>query len=322
MTGLGHDVGHALRLLVKNPGFTAVVVLTLALAIGVNTSVFSIVNAVLFKPLPVEDPEGLVHIYTAVPDGFLSHEPMAHPDFEDVRNEVKSLSHVVGYAFTRFVLETSEDNELILGELASGDYFEMLGLRPAAGRFFSLEDDRRGAASSVAVLSHATWQKRFGGDPSIVGSEIRLNGHPVTVLGVAPEGFRGLTRALSAELWIPIQLSRTVTAASRRGRTPRGRAGFRPRTSPKTPRSSRRKRARRRRRSRCGWRKRPPGSRVSSYRTISIASFACCVSRSPCLRPITLKQPVSSRSSRRRWKAPTGGGSTVPIKTPAGTFKS
>ena len=115
MTGLGHDVGHALRLLVKNPGFTAVVVLTLALAIGVNTSVFSIVNAVLFKPLPVEDPEGLVHIYTAVPDGFLSHEPMAHPDFEDVRNEVKSLSHVVGYAFTRFVLETSEDNELILG---------------------------------------------------------------------------------------------------------------------------------------------------------------------------------------------------------------
>ena len=214
MTGLGHDVRHAFRLLVKDPGFTAVAVITLALAIGVNTSVFGIVNAVLFKPLPVEDPEGLVHIYTAMPDGFLSHEPMAHPDFEDVRDEVKSLSHVVGYAFTGFVLATGEDNELILGELASGNYFETLGLRPAAGRFYSLQDDRRGAANSVAVLSYSTWQKRFGGDPSIVGSEIRLNGHPVTVLGVAPEGFHGLTRGLSAELWIPVQLSRTVTAAS------------------------------------------------------------------------------------------------------------
>ncbi len=212
MTGITQDLRQAIRLALKDPSFTIVATLTLALAIGVNTAVFSIVNAVLFKPLPIESSETLVHIYSNVPDGFMSHEPMAHPDFEDVRDEADSFTQLAGYAFNGFALETRASHEMVMGELASGSYFELLGLRPAVGRFFTIDDDRSGAASPVAVLSYASWTRRFGKDPAIVGSEIRLNGHSVTIVGIGPEGFHGLTRGLSAELWIPIQLSRQLTA--------------------------------------------------------------------------------------------------------------
>jgi len=214
MTGIRQDLRQAARLLFKDKSFTVVATLTLALAVGVNTAVFSIVNAVLFKPLPIEAPESLVHIYSNAPQSFMSHEPMAHPDFVDLRQETDTLAELAGYAFSGFILETDASNEMIMGEVASGSYFELLGLEAAAGRLLSKDDDRERDANAVAVLSHSSWTTRFGSDPGIIGDEIRLNGHEVTVIGVGPEGFHGLTRGLSAELWVPIQLSRTLTAAA------------------------------------------------------------------------------------------------------------
>lgn len=206
-----HDLRSALRLLAKNPGFTIAAVVTMAVGIGLNSAVFSVVNAVLFRPLPVRAPEELVHVYTQTPNEFISHLPWAYPDFEDLREQTTSFSHVIAYSFTPVALEHAGESELLFAETVTGNYFAALGVEPVVGRAFTVDDDRRGEARQVAVLSHATWQRRFGGDPAVVGSDVRLNGRVFTVLGVAPEGFSGLTRGLAPELWFPMEILRTFT---------------------------------------------------------------------------------------------------------------
>jgi len=208
-----NDLRSALRMLVKNPGFTIAAVLTMAIGIGLNSAVFSVVNAVLFRPLPVEAPEELVNVYTVTPNEFLSHLPWAYPDFEDLRAQNASFSDVMAYSFTPVALEHAGESELIFAETVTGNYFDALGVRPVVGRAFTADDDRRGEARQVAVLSHASWQRRFGGDPGVVGADVRLNGRVFTVLGVAPEGFNGLMRGLAPELWLPFENIRSFDLA-------------------------------------------------------------------------------------------------------------
>ncbi len=214
MHRIRHDFRYALRLLSKNPAFTVMAVITLAVGIGLNSAVFSVVNAVLFKPLPVAAPEELASIYATVPDGFTSHEPMAFPDYADLRAESRSFAGLIAYSFTPLVFEGDDAGQLVVAELVTGNYFSTLGIAPFLGRCFTAEEDRPGDARAVAVLSHSAWKRRFGSDPDVLGKTIRLNGHPFTLIGVAAPGFFGLRRGLSPELWLPMRMRTALGAAS------------------------------------------------------------------------------------------------------------
>jgi len=209
------DVKFGLRMLVKNPGFTVVAVLTLALGIGLNTAAFSLVNAVLFRPLPVTAPGELVYVYTQLPKQpiILTHQPNAYPDYLDFRDQTRSFQSLAGYAMTQVALDQGDETSMVFGEMVSGNYFATLGLQPAVGRLLAEEDDRQRGANPVMVISHAAWQRRFGGDPSVMGRTVRLNGTPMTVIGVAPPGFYGMLRGIGSELWLPITMSSALRAS-------------------------------------------------------------------------------------------------------------
>ncbi len=214
MNALRNDFRFALRKLAKSPGFTAVAVLTLGLGIGLNSAVFSVINAVLFKPLPVEDPARLASVYTEEEDFFLTHAPMSYPDYLDLAAESRSFTELAAYTFTMLAIEHDGESELIMSELVSGNFFDTLGLRAARGRTFTADDDRAGDPSAVTVLSHLAWQRRFGADPGVIGSQLRVNGHIFTVIGVAPEGFHSLTRGFAPELWVPMRMMGRINASS------------------------------------------------------------------------------------------------------------
>ena len=160
MQGIWGDVRFGLRGWRKNPGFSVVATLTLALGIGLTTAIFSLVNAVLFRPLPIAGIERLVGVYNVGTSGFLSHEPLAYPDYVALRDGATSLSSLAGYATVPLALERGDENEMVFGEAVSGNYFSTIGVSPALGRGIEPEDDRPGA-TAVAVLNHATWETRF-----------------------------------------------------------------------------------------------------------------------------------------------------------------
>lgn len=211
MNGLVQDLRHGLRSMAKTPATTAAVVLTLAVAIGLNSAAFSLVDTLLFRPLPVARPGELVHVYTATEGGLLSHGPLAFPDYEDLRDRVEGLASAAAYALQPMSLQAGDRSELLMGEVVTGGYFATLGLEAARGRLLAPEDDLPGAPP-VAVLGHRAWRVRFGGDPAVVGREVRLSGHAFTVVGVAPEGFSGLTRGLAAELFVPVHAAERLPA--------------------------------------------------------------------------------------------------------------
>jgi predicted permease len=224
MYGIARDLRFTLRQLLKNPSFTLLAVLTLALGIGVNSAVFSVVNAVVLRPLPVASPDRLASIYTAGRKASsFSHEPLAFPDYRDIREQSSSFEDMAAYVLSGMVYEQGAETDFVLTELAGGNYFSLLGVSAHRGRLLTEEDDAPGDPRPVAVLSHPSWQRRFGGDPAAVGSTVRLNGLPVTIVGVAEPGFLGLARGLGPELWLPIHLSTALKADSiiqSRDRTP------------------------------------------------------------------------------------------------------
>lgn len=209
METLRQDIRYALRGLRRAPGFTTVAMLTLALGIGVNSAIFSIVNAVLFRPLPVERPEELVNIYghTATSS---THDTHSWPNYLDYREQNTTLTGLVAYAnfFAHASFEGSSD--LVVGELVTDNYFSTLGIRPAVGRSFSADDFVGTGASTVAILSHGMWQTRFGGDRNVIGRQFRMNGRPYTVIGVAPPSFGGMVPAVTAQMWVPITMAEQV----------------------------------------------------------------------------------------------------------------
>jgi len=215
MPGIWGDVRFGLRVWRRNPGFAVVAALTLALGIGLTTAIFSLVNAILFRPLPVAGIEELVGVYNSEPNSFISHEPLAYPDYVDLRDGTTALRSLAGYATVPFALERGDESEMIFGEAVSGNYFSTLGVQPIHGRALQPEDDAPGAPA-VAVLNHATWQSRFGSDPSVLGRDLRLNGRVFTIVGVAPEGFNGMIRALQAEAWVPTSTLTQLRGSAKR----------------------------------------------------------------------------------------------------------
>lgn len=202
---LVRDTKYGLRVLARNPGFTLVAVLSLALGIGVNALVFSVVNALVLRPLPVDHPERLVFLENQ------RHEPgQSFPNFRDIRDRNQVFSGLLGYRVVQLELDSRAGAARTFGYLATGNYFDVLGVRPAMGRFFHHEDDLQPGASPYAVLSYGSWQSRFGGDRDIVGKTIRINRQPYTVLGVAPPEFHGTEIFYWPEVWVPMMMQAQI----------------------------------------------------------------------------------------------------------------
>jgi predicted permease len=201
---LFQDLRVGLRLLLKNPGFTLTAALTLALGIGVNTALFSMLNALLLRPLGgVAEPERLVQVGRQYPDkNYLSDS--SYPDYVDYREQNTVMSGLAVLAPTAFHLSTGPEAERVEGELISGSYFDVLGVRAAHGRLITSADERGFDANLVVVISYRLWQRRFGGAPGIVGQTIRLDGRDFTVVGVASQDFDGTKVGAPRDVWAPL----------------------------------------------------------------------------------------------------------------------
>jgi predicted permease len=205
---VGQDVRFAFRMMRKSPGFTVVAILSLALGIGGNTIVFSTVNSLLLRPLPVASPDQL---YFVNRNGGPSQ---SFPNYKDIRDRNTVFSSLFMYRVAAMSVESTEGARRVWGFLVTGNYFETLGIRPALGRFFGPREDQHVNASPHAVLSYACWQNRFGGDPQIAGRVVRINTHPYTVVGVAPKGFHGTEVFYWPELWVPLTMQPQIEGAT------------------------------------------------------------------------------------------------------------
>jgi predicted permease len=204
MDNLFKDIRYAFRSLVKHPSFAAIAVITLALGIGANTAIFSLVNTVLLRPLPVPQPEQIVSVaLRGKADSILA---FSYPNYKDFRDRNQVLSDLLVYRFVPISLSRDGTNERIWGYEVSGNYFDVLGVKAIKGRTFLPEEDRTRLSHPVAVVSHSAWQRRFAGDPDLVGKEIRLNSHPFKIIGIAPQGFKGTEMVYTPEIWVPISM--------------------------------------------------------------------------------------------------------------------
>ncbi len=196
------DIRYGLRLLVKSPVFTAVAVLSLAIGIGVNTTIFSLVNEVFLRPLPVtvKDQKSLVWLFTRNQKDSRLDE-FSYPAYLDYRDQNPVFSDILACTFfERFSMQSGETSEYIYGSRVSGNFFPFLGLQASVGRNLTPADDQH----PVAVISYRLWKRFFNGDPSTVGREIRLNRMPLTIIGVAPEGFTGLFPGAAFDIYVPM----------------------------------------------------------------------------------------------------------------------
>lgn len=208
------DLRLAFRLLRTRPALTLAVVLSLALGIGANTSIFTLVNAVFFAPLPVAEQDRLIAVYgqkrEAAAGGF-RYAAVALSDYRDLRDRNRSLSGLAAYRWTPLSLATGDEALQLPGQLVSGNFFDLLGIRMQRGRAFRPHEDQTPGAHPVAVVGHNLWQRSFGADPHLVGKTIQLNRQAFTVVGIAPEGFTGPSKLGPVELWIPTAMYAQVS---------------------------------------------------------------------------------------------------------------
>src|ERR1700681_689213 len=210
------DLRYGLRMLRKNPGFTAVAVLSLALGIGANTTIFTVVNAILLNALPVRDLPRLVEMDTVdrkmlVTQARAEKLGMSFPNFQDYRRDNQAFTDLAAFMPTTVTWSGGAEPRELQGELVSADYFDVLGLRPAHGRFFMPDEDTKPNGNDVAVLSYSLWANKLGSDPGIVGKPLIFNARPYTVIGIAPRGFRGTITFFSSEqVWIPTSMKDQV----------------------------------------------------------------------------------------------------------------
>ncbi len=209
MGNMLQDVRYALRGLGRHRGFTIVAVLTLALGIGANTAIFSLVNSVLLRPLPYNDPSRLVIVRETIPNLTPDPIPFSAPDVLLYQKQNRVFESLGAFTEQKYDLVGPEGPQRISGGKLSAEILPMLGIAPRMGRYFTKEEDQPGHA--VALLSHGLWQRRFGGDPTIVGKTISLDRTPYLVIGVMPQGFQfpppNLLSPQSADLWIPMAFS-------------------------------------------------------------------------------------------------------------------
>ena len=223
-----HDIRYGLRILAKKPGFTLIAVLSLALGIGANTAIFSLVDAVMIKSLPVQRPEQLVLFGKGENQGAMlgfpngSWELFSYPFYRQAQQRTDVFSDVASLLSMTWtphgVVNGSNDLEQMEVQLVSGSYFPVLGVNPGLGRLLTEADDQTPGAHPVAVVSHAWWEQRLGGDPSVVGKTIKIDETTYTVVGVAPKEFFGTTVGSAPDLWVPLAMEKQIPPAHWNGR--------------------------------------------------------------------------------------------------------
>ncbi len=207
---LWQDLRFGARMLMKNPGFTLIVVMTLSLGIGANTAVFSFVNALVFKPLPgVTEPGRLAQVSRTYEGRGFSE--FSYPDYLDYRDHNTVMSGLALKAGGSFNLNDGREAERVEGEMVSGNFFDVLGVRPERGRLLTPADDSEGRGDLVAVISHGLWRRRFNADPAVIGKTIKLNGYDYTVVGVADKKFEGIRAGSKMDVWVPITTLRQTS---------------------------------------------------------------------------------------------------------------
>jgi putative ABC transport system permease protein len=203
LDSIWQDLRFGLRGLRRNPGFTAAVVLTLGLGIGANSAIFSVVNGLMLRPLPVRDADRLTVLAVSRGTGGMPG-PLSRLDMEDYRRQSDAFEDIAGYALNFAGLAADNRAERVGLTYVSGNYFGMLGLEPVVGRLIRPTEGRVAGADPVLVLSHSYWRRRFGADANVVGKAVRLNGRPFTIVGVAPEGFHGACAFLDMDVFTPL----------------------------------------------------------------------------------------------------------------------
>jgi len=202
------DTRLAWRGLRRNPGFAATVILTLALGIGGTTGIFSVVNAVMFRPLPGVAAPGRLVAFTRIQPSDV-YENMGLPDYRDYRDRVRLFSSLAAHSLTSMSVSVAGGAAArVRGDLVTGNYFSTLGVRPALGRLLTDADDGEPGGNPVAVISDAFWRRTFGGDGAVLGRAVSVNGFPFRVVGVAQQGFAGTRMGIDADLWVPISMQR------------------------------------------------------------------------------------------------------------------
>jgi len=208
MRTLWNDLRYAMRTLGKSPGFAVIGIVTLALGMAVNTTIFSVINGILLRPLPVPDAEQIT-VLASQQGGEKEFGNFSYPDFVDLREQLKDASDLFGYQTTLAGLSVDGKGDHCVVSRVTNNYFSVLGITPAAGRLLMLTEGVTPGADPVLVLGYSYWQRRFGGDKSVVGKQAEMNGHPVTIVGVAPKEFHGTYTVIDMDAYMP--LSSNVT---------------------------------------------------------------------------------------------------------------
>ena len=207
MESLLQDIRYGSRMLRRSPAFTTVAIITLALGIGANTTIFSMVNSFLLRPLPVHDPGRIITLTEMQKDG-TNNNVFSVPEYRDIRNQTDDVfSGLLGYQFGMDGLTVNGKTDRILSNYVSGNYFSTLGLKPTLGRLILPSEGEVLGADPVMVLSYSFWKTRFGGDLEVVGKKVTLDGHPTTVVGVGPKDFDGISSFLRCQAFLPLGMA-------------------------------------------------------------------------------------------------------------------
>src|SRR3954454_6556771 len=213
MEKLLQDIRFGFRQLLKKPGFAALAIISMALGIGANTSIFSLIDTVLLRPLPVHEPSRLAVLYGTLHDG-ADVTLLSYLNYKEYRDRNKVMSSLGLYRVVMANFGQNGNNERVWGYLVSGNYFEVLGVKPLLGRGFLPEEDQTPGSHPVAVLSYGSWERRFGSDPAVIGKTTHFNGKPYTIVGVMPKGFIGTEVAYAPEMFIPVQMVADIEPGS------------------------------------------------------------------------------------------------------------
>ena len=195
------DLRYGAKMLWKSRGVTIVAVLSLAVGIGANSAIFSLVNSILLRPRAVSHPEQLVELF--VGEAEQPYQTTSYPSYLELRDRNDVLTDLAAYSIRQFKLGGANEVEQIWGETVSGNYFDVLGVPAQKGRTFSADEDLVPRRNPVAVVSYSLWQRRFNSDPELVGKTITLNDQPLNVIGIVPPQYTGMIRGLASEIWIP-----------------------------------------------------------------------------------------------------------------------
>jgi len=208
MSTLIADIRYSFRSLLKSPGLTLAAILSLGLGIGANTTIFTWVQAVLFRPIPLAADPSTIRI-AAMENREGQSRSWSYPNYVDFRDRARMID-VVAQDDRTFNIAVDDTAERAWGGMVSGNYFDVMGIRPAAGRFFTAKDDVTPGGHPVAVLSYSLWQRRFAGDPSMVGKQVTINNTPITIIGIAPEGFIGSFLGVATAAWVPMAMQKEM----------------------------------------------------------------------------------------------------------------